>query len=189
MQTCPEASKLRTHPLRDIPLLDSLYARVTVSVGEGWQPRAGPRQLPRDPPSQVELSDEEVEPIGPIHKSASRGKGKVGSSSKQVGSSSKQAIPDKWDRLTTAIEDQGKFWKGGRETFESLNPFSCAVCMQELLKITTLDHDSDLYWAAIDYLASDESGRQIFMSLPNEVEKIKFLERKTGKADWAASFV
>ncbi|CAH2051538.1 unnamed protein product [Thlaspi arvense] len=157
-------------PVRDIPLLDRLYARVTVSVNEGWQPHAGPKQLLRDPPnplSQVIESDEEVEPFIPIQKSASRGKGKVGSSSKQ-------------ERLTTAIEDQGRFWKGGRETFESLNPFCCAVCMQELLKITSLDHGNELYWAAIDYLASDESGRQIFMSLPSDAEKIKFLERKTG---------
>lgn len=173
---------MRAHPLKDIPLLDRLYERITVSVNEGWQPRAGPSQLPRDSPSpfpQVVELDEEVEPIGSIGKSGPRGKGKAVASRKQVN-------PDKWDRLTTAIKDQGKFWKGGRETFESLNPFSCAVCMQELLKMTTLNHESELYWAAIDYLASNESGRQIFMSLPNEAEKIKFLARKTGKADWAA---
>ena len=58
--------------------------------------------------------------------------------------------------------------------------------MQELLKMTTLNHESELYWTAIDYLASDESGRQIFMSLPNEEEKIKFLERKTGRTNWTA---
>lgn len=152
-------------------------------MNEGWQPRAGPSQLPREPSSPfpyVVESDEEVERVGSSRKSASRGKGKA------IASSSKKGNPDKWDRLTTAIEDQGKFLKGGREAFETLNPFSVAVCMQELVKMTKLDHDSELYWAAIDYLASDESGRQIFMSLPNEAEKIKFLERKTGKVDWAA---
>ncbi|XP_010412500.1 PREDICTED: uncharacterized protein LOC104698807 [Camelina sativa] len=183
ISSCPEASRLRSHPLKDIPLLDRLYARVNVSVNEGWQPRAGPSQLRPDPPSpliKVNDSDEELTPLGPIGKSC-RGKGKdVASSSR------KRAQPDKWDRLTTALEDQGQFWKGGRETFESLNPFSCAVCMQELTKMTLLNHESELYWAAIDYLASDENGRQIFMSLPNEEEKIKFLERKTGKSDWAA---
>ncbi|KAL1193476.1 hypothetical protein V5N11_000374 [Cardamine amara subsp. amara] len=182
VRSCPEASKLRTHPLKDIPLLDRLYERVTVSVSEGWQLRAGPSQLGRDTPSpfpQVIVSDEEVEPLRPIGKSGTRGKGKSVASRKQAQS-------DKWDRLTTAIEDQGNFWKGGRETFECLNPFSCAVCMQQLTKMTLLNHESELYWAAIDYLASDENGRQIFMSLPNEEEKIKFLERKTGKADWAA---
>ncbi|KAL0789003.1 hypothetical protein Bca101_005249 [Brassica carinata] len=47
---CSEASKLRAHPLKDIPLLDRLYARVTVSVKEGWQPHAGPSKL-RDAPN------------------------------------------------------------------------------------------------------------------------------------------
>ncbi|KAF3543120.1 hypothetical protein DY000_02005621 [Brassica cretica] len=134
---CPEASKLRAHPLKDIPLLDRLYARVTVSVKEGWQPRAGPSKL-RDVPNpftQVIESDEEAEPAEPIRKLGPRGKGKAVASRKHVN-------PDKWERLTTAIEDQGKFWKGNRETFESLNPFSCAVCMQELLKMTTLNHES-----------------------------------------------
>ncbi|VVB10812.1 unnamed protein product [Arabis nemorensis] len=76
-----------------------------VSINEGWQPLGGPRQLPRDPPSsfpQVIESDEEVEQVKPFKRSASRGKAKMGSSSKQ-------GNPDKWDRLTTAIEDQGKF--------------------------------------------------------------------------------
>ncbi|CDY36491.1 BnaC03g48500D [Brassica napus] len=102
---CPEASKLRAHPLKDIPLLDRLYARVTVSVKEGWQPRAGPSKL-RDAPNpftQVIESDEEVEPAEPIGKSGPRGKGKAVASRKQVN-------PDKWERLTTAIENQGKFW-------------------------------------------------------------------------------
>ena len=95
--------------------------------------------------------------------------------------SRKQVNPNKWERC----EDQGKFWKGGRETSESLHPFSCAVCTQEL-KMTTLNHESELYWTAIDYLASDKSGLQIFMSLPNEEEKIKFLERKMGRTNWAS---
>ncbi|CAN6813139.1 unnamed protein product [Brassica oleracea] len=47
-------------------------------------------------------SDEEVEPAEPIGKSGPRGKGKAVASHKQVN-------PDKWERLTTAIEDQGKF--------------------------------------------------------------------------------
>ncbi|KAF2533295.1 hypothetical protein F2Q70_00030822 [Brassica cretica] len=49
---CLEASKLRTHLLKDIPLLDRLYARVTVSVNEGWQPRDGPSKL-RDAPNPL----------------------------------------------------------------------------------------------------------------------------------------
>ncbi|CAH8373018.1 unnamed protein product [Eruca vesicaria subsp. sativa] len=157
-RSCREASKLRTHPLKDIPLHDRLYVRITVSFNEGWQPRAGASQLLRDQPipfPQVVESDEEVEPVGPTGKSRPRGNSKAAASRKQ-------ANPDKWDRHTTAIEDHRKFWKGGRETFESLNPFICAVCMQEFLKITTLNHESELYWAAFDYLASNESGRQVF---------------------------
>lgn len=50
--------------------------------------------------------------------------------------------------------------------------------MQELLKITILDHGSELYWNVIYYLALVEKGHQIYMSLPNEVEKIQFSNEK-----------
>ncbi|WZZ43865.1 hypothetical protein YC2023_040124 [Brassica napus] len=43
--------------------------------------------------------------------------------------------------------------------------------------MTTLNHESELYWTAIDYLASDESDFQIFMSLPNEEENIKVVQK------------
>ncbi|KAH0892304.1 hypothetical protein HID58_054733 [Brassica napus] len=100
---CSEASKLRAHPLKDIPLLDRLYARVTVSVKEGWQPHAGPSKL-RDAPNPFTQKSNQ---LNRLENWDHVGKGKAVASRKQVN-------PDKWERLTTAIENQGKFWKGGR---------------------------------------------------------------------------
>ncbi|CAH8256147.1 unnamed protein product [Arabidopsis lyrata] len=37
----PEAAKLRSHPLRFIPLLDVVFRDETVVVEESWQPRRG----------------------------------------------------------------------------------------------------------------------------------------------------
>ncbi|CAH8314629.1 unnamed protein product [Eruca vesicaria subsp. sativa] len=34
IKMCPEAAKHRVHPLRDIPLLDSLYHKVTISAAK-----------------------------------------------------------------------------------------------------------------------------------------------------------
>ncbi|KAG2292089.1 hypothetical protein Bca4012_064690 [Brassica carinata] len=51
----PEATKLRSHPLRFIPLLDVVFRDETVVVEESWQPRRGVQhRIPR-----VQLSDEE----------------------------------------------------------------------------------------------------------------------------------
>ncbi|CAG7885180.1 unnamed protein product [Brassica rapa] len=63
IKACPEATKLRVHPLRDIPLLDSLYLKVTISVSEGWQHQQGPSQLPQRIESEEEEYDDISSPI------------------------------------------------------------------------------------------------------------------------------
>ena len=88
---------------------------------------------------------------------------------------------DHWDRITNTLENQERFWSAGRQKIDSFNPFNTAICTEELLKLSTLDQESELYWASLDYLASNENGRQIFMTLPDEKQKIKYLERATGK--------
>lgn len=96
-------------------------------------------------------------------------------------SSKKRPNSDHWDRITSTLENQERFWSAGRKTFDSFNPFSSAICTEELLKMSSIDHDGELYWRALDCLAGNESSRQIFMTLPTEQQKIKYLERLTGK--------
>ncbi|KAJ0266209.1 Myb/SANT-like domain-containing protein [Hirschfeldia incana] len=186
VKMCPEATKLRTHPLRDIPLLDTLYHKVTISVSEGWQHQEGTSQLPQ----QIESEEEEAYEIPPpANRHADSQKTNQTNGSKRIReekpsrskSSRKRPNSDHWDRITSTLENQERFWSAGRKTFDSFNPFNTAICTEELLKMSTLDQDSELYWAALDHLACNENGRQIFMTLPNEQQKIKYLERATGK--------
>ncbi|CAN6860776.1 hypothetical protein Bca4012_044424 [Brassica carinata] len=186
IKACPESTKLRVHPLRDIPLLDSLYLKVTISVSEGWQHQQGPSQLPQRIESEEEEYDDISSPINmpedsqKTHQMHST-KGAHQEKPSRTKSSRKRPNLDHWDRITNTLENQERFWSAGRQTFDSFNPFNTAICTEELLKLSTLDQEIELYWASLDYLASNENGRQIFMTLPDEKQKIKYLERATGK--------
>ncbi|VVA98471.1 unnamed protein product [Arabis nemorensis] len=185
IKACPDASKVRQYPLRDIPLLDNLYSKVTISVSEGWQHHDGPSQLSQD----TELEEEELEEISsPIRRPEENPKthqthvfGKSKEKPTKPRSSWKRPNLDHWDRITSTLENQERFWSASQKTFDSFNPFSSALCTEELLKMSRLDHDGELYWTALEYLAGNENSHQIFLTLPNEEEKIKYLERVTGK--------
>ena len=172
--------------MRDIPLLYSLYLKVTISVSEGWQHQQGPSQLPQRIESEEEEYDDISSPINmpedsqKTHQMHST-KGAHQEKPSRTKSSRKRPNLDHWDRITNTLENQERFWSAGRQTFDSFNPFNTAISTEELLKLSTLDQEIELYWASLDYLASNENGRQIFMTLPDEKQKIKYLERATGK--------
>ncbi|KAF8105153.1 hypothetical protein N665_0162s0032 [Sinapis alba] len=165
IKVCPEATKLCVLPLRDIPLLDSLHHKVTISVSEEEAYEILP---PRHADSQKTHQTHGSKRVHEEKPSRSK-------------SSRKRPNSDHWDCITSTLENQERFRSAGRKKFDSFNPFNTAICTEERLKMSTLDQDSKLYWVALDYLARNESGRQIFMTLLNEQQKIKYLERATGK--------
>lgn len=114
LQACPEVRKVCQHPLRDIPLLDSLYRKVKISVSESWQHEKEPSQLPQDiEPEEIEF-EEISSPIRRHEDSQKTPQTHVPNKSYErltkSKSSRKRPNSDHWDRITSTLENQERFW-------------------------------------------------------------------------------
>ncbi|CAF2338920.1 uncharacterized protein LOC111203889 [Brassica napus] len=196
-------SKFRSHPLRFIPLLDVVFRDETVVVEESWQPRRGVyHRTPR-----VELSDEEEVQIQDSHdldhmeqddtawletpmkdtpnvietdlvmpsqqsmKDTSRRKRK------------RNPVDSTLDRIAATMEDRnGILEQMASSTSKSKSTNATEERMALVVKcvrgVPDLIPMTELYWASLDLIATNDVVRGLFMALPDD-EKLPFLKRQT----------
>ncbi|VVA93991.1 unnamed protein product [Arabis nemorensis] len=116
----PEAKTFRNYPSHDIPLIENLFSEVSISAAKSVEDS--------EPNSQPEAQNHSDQPQRTNKRSRS----------KQSKSSQKMSKADQWDRVLDLIEDQGRFFMGGRESFYTYSSAACVKEMEEMIFLNQL---------------------------------------------------
>ncbi|CAH2060886.1 unnamed protein product [Thlaspi arvense] len=214
IKTYPEASKLRSKPLRCIPLLHVVFGDKTVVVEDSWQPRPGahscapPADLSendslnnnadeREDPTQnncLHPGDEWFEQV-PMEFSpnlnetdpslASQPSSSTHTQVKNVTRKRKRksnSVDSTLDRIASTMEERNDIWEHmtSYKSKESTNSTEerMALVVKYVRVVPDLVPMTELYWASLDLIATNDVVRGLFLALP-DAEKLPFLKRQT----------
>ncbi|CAH8335302.1 unnamed protein product [Eruca vesicaria subsp. sativa] len=205
----PKVSKLRSHPLRFISLLDVVFRDENVVVKESWQPRRGVHH--RTP--RIELSDEgEIQMENDSHDldqreqedpdwlqtpmnhtpnvtetdpaTMSQQNATERSQMKDTSRRKRKCNPmdSTLDRIAATMEDRnGILEQMASSTSKTQSTNSTEERMALVVKcvreVPDLIPMTELYWASLDLIATNDVVRGLFLTLPND-EKLSFLKRQ-----------
>ncbi|WZZ32562.1 hypothetical protein YC2023_015963 [Brassica napus] len=164
-----DAAKLRAHPLTVIDILDRLFGGKHISTDDDiiqvleWIRIPSLRLLPR---MNTTLNTVFLQPES---KQVYRNTSRSSSSARKRGTSKVS-----YDFVTNeAYMKRTKLYERAQD-----NKLERAIA--SLQKLPGLQYDSSLYWGAVTVLQSNETHARVYLTLPDDDARIKYLERMTG---------
>ncbi|CAF1901926.1 unnamed protein product [Brassica napus] len=155
IQEISDAAKLRAHPLTDIDRLDRLFGGKHISTDDDIIQVLEWIRIP-----SLRLLPRMNTTLNTSRSSSSarkRGTSKVS-----------------YDFVTNeAYMKRTKLYERAQD-----NKLERAIA--SLQKLPGLQYDSSLYWGAVTVLQSNETHARVYLTLPNDDARIKYLERMTG---------
>ncbi|CAN7048864.1 hypothetical protein IGI04_026234 [Brassica rapa subsp. trilocularis] len=185
IQQIPDAAKLRAHPLTDIDRLDQLFGGKHISTDDGYYPGSGVDQntesetVTENEHDTVNLEDDSDAPSRNQNETPSSynqsSKRVYGNTSRSSSSARKRGTPKvSYDFVTNeAYMKRTELYEQAQD-----NKLECAIA--SLQTLPGLQYDSSLYWGAVTVLQSNETHARVYLTLPDDDARIKYLERMTG---------
>ncbi|KAL0682644.1 hypothetical protein Bca4012_049492 [Brassica carinata] len=148
-----DAAKLRAHPLTVIDILDRLFGGKHISTDD---------DIIQKPKRNTVF-------LQPESKQVYRNTSRSSSSARKRGTSKVS-----YDFVTNeAYMKRTKLYERAQD-----NKLERAIA--SLQKLPGLQYDSSLYWGAVTVLQSNETHARVYLTLPDDDARIKYLERMTG---------
>ncbi|KAF8098112.1 hypothetical protein N665_0273s0013 [Sinapis alba] len=171
-----KASKLRSHPLCFIPLLNMVFRDETVVVEVSWQPRRGVHH--RTP--QVELSDEEEVQIQNDSHDLDHIEQEDTDCMKDIShrKHKRNTMDSTLDRIAATMEDQNGILEQmasstSKTKSTNANEEHSALVVKCVRGVHDLTPMIELYQASLDLIATNDIVRGLFMACPDD-EKLPF---------------
>ncbi|XP_023634438.1 uncharacterized protein LOC111829506 [Capsella rubella] len=218
-------SRLRSHPLRFLPLLDVVFRDETVVVEESWQPRRGVRRhtpvvglndsectnnngeetddLMRNHDERGSMETQDPNWMSEIPRESSVNLGDVdlsfasqerSSTHTQVNNVSRNnvsrnrkrkqnPVDSTLDRIAATMEERNDILEqmtNAKSQNQSTNSTEerMALVVKYVRAVPDLVPMTELYWACLDLIATNDVVRGLFLTLPDD-EKLPFLKRQT----------
>ncbi|CAH2060882.1 unnamed protein product [Thlaspi arvense] len=178
IKTYPEASKLRSKPLRYIPLLHVVFGDKTVVVEDSWQPRPGAHS--RAPPADLSENDS-------LNNNADEREDPTQNNCLHPGDEWFEQVPmefspnlNETDPSLASQPSSSTHTQVKNKSKESTNSTEerMALVVKYVRVVPDLVPMTELYWASLDLIATNDVVRGLFLALP-DAEKLPFLKRQT----------
>ncbi|KAL0741283.1 hypothetical protein Bca4012_082796 [Brassica carinata] len=185
IQEIPDAAKLRAHPLTDLDRLDRLFGGKHISTDDGYYPGSGVDQntesetATENEHDTVNLEDDSDVPSRNQNETPSS----YNQSSKRVyGNTSRSSSSARKRGTTKASYDfvTNEAYMKRTELYERAQDNKLERAIASLQTLSGLQYDSSLYWGAVIVLQSNETHARVYLTLPDDDARIKYLERMTG---------
>ncbi|KAL0706197.1 hypothetical protein Bca4012_072623 [Brassica carinata] len=161
IQEIPDATKLWEHPLTDIDRLDRLFGGKHISTDDGYYPEDdsdAPSRNQNGTPSSYNQSSKRV----------------YGNTSRSSSSARKRGTSKvSYDFVTNEA------YMKRTELYERAQDNKLERAIASLKTLPGLQYDSSLYWGAVTVLQSNETHARVYLTLPDDDARIKYLERMT----------
>ncbi|KAG2291538.1 hypothetical protein Bca52824_038207 [Brassica carinata] len=181
----PDAAKLRAHPLTDIDRLDRLFRGKHISTDDGYYPGSGVDQntesetVTENEHDTVNLEDDSDAPSRNQNETPSS----YNQSSKRVYENTSRSSSSARKRGTSKVSYDfvtNEAYMKRTELYERAQDSKLERAIASLQTLPGLQYDSSLYWGAVRVLQSNETHACVYLTLPDDDARIKYLERMTG---------
>ncbi|CAH2060850.1 unnamed protein product [Thlaspi arvense] len=185
IQEILDAAKLRTHPLTNLDILDRIFGNKHISTDDGYYPGSGVDQhtesetVTENDSETVNLGDDSDAPSPNLNETPSS----HNQSSKRVyGNTARTSSSARKRGTAKASYDfvTNEAYMKQTEIYERAQDNKLEQAIGSLLTLFGLQYDSSLYWGAVTVLQSNETHAHVYLTLPDDNARIRYLERMTG---------
>ncbi|KAF8095377.1 hypothetical protein N665_0335s0024 [Sinapis alba] len=181
IQEILDAAKLQAHPLTDIDKLDRLFGGKHISTDDGYYLGSGvdhnteSETVTENEYDDVNLEDDFDVPSRYQNETPSP----YNQSSKRMYGNTLHSSSSACKRGTTKVSYNCVTNEAYMKLYERAQGNKLERAIASLQTLSCLQYDSSLYWGAVIVLQINETHARVYLTLPDDDARIKYLERMT----------